>query len=305
MRSFVLAILLLALLLTTPSRAWNDTGHMVVAQLAWQRLTPEQRQAVTAILREHPHWREFLVTQRPDNVPEDQWAFWRAATWPDWVKHEHQQFNHPKWHYINIPFVPAGSSLRVADHEPGNENILTALAQSIDKLRTSTGQERAINLCWVLHLIGDLHQPLHCATLFCEQFPRGDKGGNDSLYRLGSRRIIKLHTYWDDLLGKSETPSAIMHGADEAQRALAANRAEVTREEQANSGIESWAKEGFELAVVPLMPTAGSSRRWLTGAESPMKCQKRRGTTPLKLTWSPTSLWPRLASGWQGCWGQW
>jgi len=30
----------------------------------------------------------------PNNVPEDQWAFWRAATWPDWVKHRHEQFNH-------------------------------------------------------------------------------------------------------------------------------------------------------------------------------------------------------------------
>ena len=278
MREIPLAFVL-AISVGAPARAWNDTGHMVVAHLAWQRLTPEQRQAVTAILREHPHWQEFLVSQRPDNVPEDQWAFLRAATWPDWVKHEYQQFNHPKWHYINIPFVPPGSSLRVADHEPGNENILTAIPACIDKLRTSTGQERAINLCWVLHLVGDLHQPLHCATLFCEQFPKGDKGGNDSLYRLGARCIIKLHTYWDDLLGKSDTPSAIMHGP---RRRSGLWRLTGPRWHGRSRPIRASSpgpKRASSWPWCTRMPTAGSSRRWLTGAESRMKCQKHRGTT--------------------------
>jgi S1/P1 Nuclease len=106
MRIFMLAAALLAFL-AAPVRARNDKGHMVVAELAYLRLTPEQRQAVTAILKQHPHWDEFLIAQRPDNVPEDQWAFWRAATWPDWVKHAHQQFNKPKVAQRRLSVCPA------------------------------------------------------------------------------------------------------------------------------------------------------------------------------------------------------
>jgi hypothetical protein len=244
-------ILLFALpfLLSSTALAWNDKGHMVVAQLAYQRLTPAQRESVAGILRQHPHWQELLIAERPDNVPEDQWAFWRAATWPDWVKHHQEQFSHPKWHYVDFPFVPPGSAVHAESHQPKEENILTALPMCVDKVRTATGQERAINLCWMIHLIGDIHQPLHCVSLFCEQFPKGDVGGNDSLYRLGSHRIIKLHPFWDDLLGKGPTPTTVNRGAQEAQAALDANRAEVTREEQANPSFESWAKESYALAV--------------------------------------------------------
>ncbi len=175
-------------------------------------------------------------------MPEDQWAFWLAAIWPDWVKQHHEQFSHADWHYIDYPFVPQGSAERAERHPPREENILTTLPLCIDKARSATGAEKAIYLCWVLHLVGDLHQPLHCASLYAEQFPKGDHGGNDALYRLGTHRIIKLHPFWDDLLGKSSTPTTINKGAQEAQAALAANRAEVTREEQANPSIESWAR---------------------------------------------------------------
>jgi hypothetical protein len=165
------------------------------------------------------------------------------------VKHHHEQFSKPKWHYVDFPFIPPGSRERAEIHEPREENILTALPLCIDKLRYSTGQEKAIYLCWVLHLVGDIHQPLHCVSLFDERFPKGDHGGNDALYRLGARRIIKLHPFWDDLLGKGPTPTTLSRAAQEAQAALDVNRAEVSREEQAATTIESWARESFALAV--------------------------------------------------------
>lgn len=185
MRNAVFATLILVSI-TGKVTAWNNKGHMVVAQLAYQRLSAEQRQSVLTVLKQHPHWNEYLITDRPENVPEEQWAFWRAATWADWVKHHHEQFSKPKWHYVDFPFVPPGSSERAENHEPRDENILIALPLCIEKARGASDQEKAIHLCWVMHLIGDLHQPLHCVSLYCEQFPTGDKGGNDSLYRLGS-----------------------------------------------------------------------------------------------------------------------
>jgi hypothetical protein len=247
MRALVFAFLLVVGL-GRPVFAWDNTGHIIVAQLAYQRLSAEQRQAVATILKAHPHWQEFLIAGRPENVPEDQWAFWQASTWPDWVKQHHEQFSKPSWHYIDMPFIPPGSAERAENHQPRGENILAALPMCIDKARSATGQEKAIYLCWVIHLVGDIHQPLHCASLFNEQFPKGDHGGNDALYRLGEKRIIKLHPFWDDLLGKGDTVAKVNHGVTEAQAALERNRAEVSREEQAATTIESWAKESFAMA---------------------------------------------------------
>lgn len=266
MRATVFALLLVAMFAQSAA-AWDNTGHIVIAQLAWQRMSAEQRLAATNILKAHPHWQEFLIAGRPENVPEDQWAFWQAAVWPDWVKHHHEQFSKPTWHYIDYPFIPAGSAMRAEQHPPHAENILTALPVCIDKARSATGQERAIHLCWVIHLVGDIHQPLHCASLFHEQFPKGDHGGNDALYRIGAKRIVKLHPFWDDLLGKGDTPGKIQHGVEEAQAALDRNRAEVSREEQAAPTIESWAKESYAMAAAyayengKIIPAVADRRR--------------------------------------------
>ena len=74
--------------------------------------------------------------------------------------------------------------------------------------------------------------------LVCAEFPKGDHGGEDALYRLSGHRIIKLHSFWDDLLGTSDTKTSIERGADESQQAVDANRAEITRELQAGlSGL--------------------------------------------------------------------
>ncbi|HEY4308418.1 MAG TPA: S1/P1 nuclease [Pirellulales bacterium] len=246
LRSLVSLVILCC---ASQAHAWNDMGHMVVAELAYQRLTPAQRDKIAAILQQHPHYKEFLAAERPAGVPEGQWAFWRAATWPDWVKHHQESFSHGDWHYIDFPYIPPGSAVRATDHPPKHQNILVALPTCVDKARATSGSEKAINLCWVIHLIGDIHQPLHCATLFSEQCPKGDAGGNDSVYRIGGHRTIKLHPMWDDLLGKGPTPTTIAHGAQEAQTAVAANRSEVTREEIAAPTFESWAKESYALAV--------------------------------------------------------
>lgn len=234
--------------LATPVLAWNDKGHMVVAQLAYQRLTPEQRQTIAAILQQHPHYREFLAAECPQGIALDQWVFWRAATWPDWVKHHQESFSHPAWHYIDYAYAPEAPAT-AANHPPKDQNILTALPTCVQKARATTGAEQAIHICWVIHLIGDIHQPLHCISLYSSACPKGDAGGNDSLYRLGGHRTIKLHPFWDDLLGKSPTPPTVERAAQEAVAAVEANRTEVTREEIAAPTFESWAGESYALAV--------------------------------------------------------
>ena len=81
MKKLILSLVTL-LFLSSPAMAWNDKGHMVVAKLAWDRLTPAERTAAIGILTAHPHYKEFLAVGRHDNIPDDQWVFMRAATWP-------------------------------------------------------------------------------------------------------------------------------------------------------------------------------------------------------------------------------
>jgi hypothetical protein len=74
------------LVASTPALAWNGTGHMVVARLAWRQLTEEQQTKVIAILNKHPHWTDYLAAGHRDGVTEDEWAFMRTATWADGVR---------------------------------------------------------------------------------------------------------------------------------------------------------------------------------------------------------------------------
>jgi hypothetical protein len=62
-----------------------------------------------------------------------------------------------------------------------------------------------VALCWVLHLVGDVHQPLHCAALYSADYQEGDAGGNLFGLKVDGRARV-LHAYWDDLLGEVPGP---------------------------------------------------------------------------------------------------
>ena len=64
---------------------------------------------------------------------------------------------------------------------------------------------KSYDLVWLLHLIGDVHQPLHCATRISKTHPKGDAGGNDVGFCTAGAAACngKLHSYWDGVLGTS------------------------------------------------------------------------------------------------------
>jgi len=94
----------------------------------------------------------------------------------------------------------AGSAAQLTPSEP--EEIRTAWAWARRTLadRVRPAAERALALAWLLHLVGDAHQPLHAVALFSERrFPFGDRGGNDIL-----AGTLPLHRVWDSLLGDDQ-----------------------------------------------------------------------------------------------------
>jgi len=242
MRLLVFCLLLACV--PSPARAWLDNGHMAIARFAWQKLSEDERRQATAILREHPHYAEFLQSERPNDVPEDQWAFMRAAVWPDFVRDVHaDQYNKPSWHYIEMAYVPAYSKVSPPAPRENGTNVVTQIDWAAEKLHGEDRSLRPIALCWLLHLVGDIHQPDHAITLFSEQFPNGDKGGNLALIRIENGESIKLHFYWDGLLGQYASWPEIVRLNEEFAQLEKTSGEEIDRQLAEHTTPASWALE--------------------------------------------------------------
>jgi hypothetical protein len=213
-----------------------------------------KRVRVVALLKTHPHfetkWAPRL-TQVPLS-PEEQalYLFMLAARWPDDVRGD-PEFHHGAWHYINLPYKPEGQPASVQTVDPAPENILAAYQENLDIVRsTAPAHAKAVALCWVFHLIGDVHQPLHTIDLFTMEFPppEGDRGGTRFYIRAREgAKTISLHAFWDDLILGSEQFQSVRNTATALRLQSAHTRAQLP--ELREKSLEQWAKqESFNLA---------------------------------------------------------
>lgn len=245
--------------------AWDDAGHETIAILAWQHLSPKERGEVLSILRNHPQYKTYLIKRKPPGADEGEYAFARAATWPDFVRPiknkpgqmedpEHVEitrlYHHPVWHYMDQIFsVPEGYNPHHLATKP--ENALTALDGAVAQLKSADTppEQRAIALCWIEHLVGDIHQPLHAATMVSQDYPFGDTGGNAQSIRPKDEQgrpqePKKLHAYWDELLGPLDEPYKQVR-----QRALTLKTPESDRFSKRlkeDKTPASWVQESFD-----------------------------------------------------------
>jgi hypothetical protein len=248
MRVAILGVVVI-LISVAPALAWNEKGHMVVARLAWLKLTPAARQTASQILKSHPHYAEYLAAGRPENISVDEWAFMRAAYWPDWIRSNHSdEYHKSTWHYVTAAFVPRQSKLDASHVRAEEPNVVTQIPACVEKVRRGTDAEKPIYLCWLLHLVGDIHQPLHCASLYNETFPEGDRGGNLSLVRFGGGVSIRLHAAWDNMLGESALLPCIEETVAEVQRLEQAEVDAIRRDLAAHPTSADWARESFSSA---------------------------------------------------------
>jgi hypothetical protein len=214
MRIVVIAMGLVGCIGAIPARGygWGEVGHMTVAKLAWPQLDKSQRKSAYETLQQLPHLKRFLAEHpRPDGVGEEEWLFLIAADWPDWVKGfktaakkgdkdgmEIFKDHIENWHFFDIPFEFdfTGKVPKAKDRD-----IVKALTNDLPTWHKDiNAAQRAKALCWLLHLVGDIHQPLHCTTMFTDDFPRGDTGGNNQFARFQGASI-ELHGFWDNLPG--------------------------------------------------------------------------------------------------------
>lgn len=249
---------LAALLLLVPAAAWawGGPGHAAVAVLAYRELSAEQRTSFTDLLRSHPQfpsWRQDLDELRGRGLSRDvdlgMYLFIRASNWPDEIRGTGTRFDHPNWHFVDYPLRPP-SFTSGPRPEPGDD-VVFGLQESLAILRDPREDptSRAAHLGWLIHLMGDIHQPLHCVSLFSSQFPppEGDRGGNLFLVsRPGIPVAVNLHSFWDTQLGRgAPDPETALENAI----ALAAEHPRARLAELASATtIEAWSLESRDVA---------------------------------------------------------
>jgi len=249
------ALVALALILLTGSAfAWDATGHMVVTRIAWMRLSPATRARVVALLAQAPA-DAGLASLRPaaSSTDADLMFTAYASTWPDIVRAQEPAARHayhrPIWHYINWFWRegPDHTVVPVPGLEPDSITIVVELARqgAIVADTTAPAADRAVALAWVLHLGGDIAQPLHASGRVTDQSPRGDHGGND--FHLDS--AMSLHWYWDRILTarypRSDAESDDAYIARVADAVMAHAPADSTMWVWQPDPFERWAKESL------------------------------------------------------------
>ncbi len=230
-----LAVSAMALfLMPLPARAWHDTGHMIVVEIAYGDLTDEARREVdrlVALLANLTPGRDHAVT---------------ASRWLDDLKRQGVE-TFDAWHYVNLPYAAEGFGGKAPG--PAPENVVWAVRQSAATLRGEADDlVKALMLRFLLHLVADVHQPLHCANRFTAQMPSGDRGGND--FPLGGAHA-DLHAFWDSGAGLYPAVDGRAWRRPVRRRAQRITRQVPKRAvpRWTETDPEVWARESHDLAV--------------------------------------------------------
>jgi hypothetical protein len=212
-------------ILPTPALAWWEYGHETIATIAADNVKPQTRRAVAALLR---HSGELDTPSCPARTIE------QASVWADCIKALKDRFSYAySWHYQNVgickPFDVKAACL--------DGNCVSAQIDRNARLlkdRTLPVRERMMALAFLVHFVGDLHQPLHAAD-------DGDLGGNRQKadYGIVANDRLNLHTIWDGYLSEraiSAPPSLIRVYSAEERAAMGGGT------------TDDWSRENWEIS---------------------------------------------------------
>jgi len=163
--------------------SWNGRGHILIAQIAYEQLTPVSKKEIDQL--------SISLNALDSRINH----YIACATWPDDLKRNNvHAFD--TWHYITLGFSNDGTKIPL----PKKSNAVSAISKMTDTLKNKSlpPNERALALAMLTHLIGDIHQPMHTATKFTRKHPKGDAGGNGFILK-GKYR--NLHSLWDAAVG--------------------------------------------------------------------------------------------------------
>jgi len=219
LKSFVFFSMLLFLSPET-ILAWGVVGHKTVAYIAQDRLTPAAQQAVEAILGSEDladvsTWADSIEKSRPETAP---------------------------WHYFNLDVRQTQSEFDIADVCKNHDCVVDQIRRDLGILREpfAPKREKREALKFLVHFLGDVHQPLHCAD-------DKDRGGNEKWFRYyhSSQHFtwVNFHSFWDNLLEPK---------AKENPRRLASRLEKAISPADEKAWVQGtpsdWAYESFHIA---------------------------------------------------------
>lgn len=245
----------------TPALAWDHPGHMTTADVAYseiERQRPDLIEKIGLLFLKHPDPAPFWVaageTKGKERVRR---MFLECARWPDDNKFTNN--DRLTWHTARFPVVANDAppeAIAVASARDGKPagQALEALALSYAMLANaeSSPAERAWALCWLMHVMGDIHQPMHVSDLFSTDFPTGNMVGSMG-YVMDpvTRTPITLHILWDS--NDLRVPS--LEAVDQATRTYIEKYPRSAFPELKAHPISDpdffleWAKESNQIAV--------------------------------------------------------
>jgi hypothetical protein len=264
-RRSAVAGLLAVLVAAPPALAWNAKGHMAVAYIAYKKLTPAVRGRADNLLKRNPYYSEWerTIPSGASEARKPLWIFMLAATWPDQIKAHDSGYTddgsdngmrpdgasssqntgygdtlrHRYWHFVVKPFTCDGSPLPPIPTPNAQDRI--HLFRAVLGSATEPDDLRSYDLAWLLHLVGDVLQPLHVATRVSAALPDGDQNG--SLVRLCAAPCTDdLRAFWNTILGQETTVASAEALARTLPKARAAEAAVLDE--------AVWIQESFELA---------------------------------------------------------
>jgi hypothetical protein len=263
--SFRVAIILSLLVLSAlPSLAWDETGHKLVAYIAWQRMTPDVREKVVKILLSAPEDAQlstFYMLYGPRTVEARRREFFMfAATWSDVIKDKafetrYGKYNHSDWHYYDTLWTEKDGKIEFLKAPDDGGKLMEKLADFDKVIRgNAPNAEKAIAIAWLEHLIGDLHQPLHTSGRVTGDDAKGDEGGNKfSIKSKDTGRAMKLHAFWDGVIGQNIPNTADVCESDYldpiGQAILKAFPADTLKDRLAPAKYDVWEKESVDIST--------------------------------------------------------
>jgi hypothetical protein len=257
--------LIVVLFTASSALAWNSKGHMMVAYVAYKQLTPAARARVDDLLLRNPYYKkwEMTIPATISGAEKKLRIFMLAATWPDEIKAERSGYTddgsddgsrpdgassaqntgyidhlrHKYWHFVTMPFTCDGSPLPPIPTPNAQDRI--HLFRAVLASTTGSDDLKSYDLTWLVHLVGDVHQPLHVATRVSATQPDGDHNGS-AVSLCPAPCQDDLRAFWNTILGTQATVTAAENLAKTLKAAPASDAAVLDE--------AIWAQQSFELA---------------------------------------------------------
>lgn len=241
------------------AQAWDHPGHMTTAAIAFaeiEKARPDLIEKIGLLMLKHPDPAPFWVaTVNATGKERARRMFIEAARWADdakWTIHDRPTWHSARWAVVADDAPPEAKEL--VDSRDGRPagNALEALALNAAMLSNpeSKPDERALALSWLMHILGDIHQPLHVSDFFSARFPAGNPAGTlGYVWDPLKDSAMPLHLLWDS----NNRRSTKLEDVDGYARELIVQHPRPSLPElkqfEGPGDFEKWARESHQVAI--------------------------------------------------------